>query len=437
MAREPKPDFERYMTTLHCEEPDRVPLGDWHVDQLPKESFMGRNIVTLQDQVDFWYTVFAPVVDRWTLPQRLTADAGREGPPTMEHSASAVFDTTGELVVGYNKVQTVYASREVEVGGEIIQVDNMPVRDRVDLYLLRHIVGGDLATSDDTLALDPPNPVAGQTVTITAVVKNLGDVPAVDLDVAFYDGDPGGTGTLIDITTHGGPLVGGDEVEVGVEWLVPGSVDSHDIYVVIDPDFEQEDRDQTNNTGVLPGVMKPDVLIDSILSQNAGPNDVILTVRVLNGSGLATSNVDVTLHRDTEDGSLLQALSITDTIVPGAFYDVSWVWEDAAPFPGGSVEVFAIVDEAGTISEFDEDNNVRSALVTNQPPMHPGDWDNDNDVDLDDYAEFPACMSGPWGSPDFVIPSQDCLDVFDFDADADVDLKDFASFQRAFTGTPE
>jgi uroporphyrinogen decarboxylase len=56
MAREPKPDFERYMTTLRCEEPDRVPLGDWHVDQLPKENFMGKKIATLQDQVDFWYT---------------------------------------------------------------------------------------------------------------------------------------------------------------------------------------------------------------------------------------------------------------------------------------------------------------------------------------------------------------------------------------------
>jgi methanogenic corrinoid protein MtbC1 len=32
MASEPKPDFERYMTTLHCQEPDRVPLGDWHVE---------------------------------------------------------------------------------------------------------------------------------------------------------------------------------------------------------------------------------------------------------------------------------------------------------------------------------------------------------------------------------------------------------------------
>ena len=37
------------------------------------------------------------------------------------------------------------------------------------------------------------------------------DVAALDVDVAFYDGDPGGGGTLIDVTTRGGPLVGGDE----------------------------------------------------------------------------------------------------------------------------------------------------------------------------------------------------------------------------------
>jgi len=55
MAREPKPDFERYMITLRCKEPDRVPLGDWHVDRLPKENFMGKKIVSLQDQVDFWW----------------------------------------------------------------------------------------------------------------------------------------------------------------------------------------------------------------------------------------------------------------------------------------------------------------------------------------------------------------------------------------------
>jgi uroporphyrinogen decarboxylase len=56
MARERKPDFERYMTALRCEEPDRVPLGDWHVDGLPKEKFLGRKISTLQDEVEFWHT---------------------------------------------------------------------------------------------------------------------------------------------------------------------------------------------------------------------------------------------------------------------------------------------------------------------------------------------------------------------------------------------
>jgi len=76
---------------------------------------------------------------------------------------------------------------------------------------------------------------------------------------------------------------------------------------------------------------------------------------------------------------------------------------------------------------------VTVALVTNQPSTHPADWDNDNDVDIDDFAEFPGCMSGPWAAEGFVMPSQNCLDVFDFDADADVDLKDFASFQRVFT----
>ena len=55
MSRELKPDFERYMTALNCEEPDRVPLGDWHVDQRPKEAFMGRPVKSLQDHVDFWH----------------------------------------------------------------------------------------------------------------------------------------------------------------------------------------------------------------------------------------------------------------------------------------------------------------------------------------------------------------------------------------------
>jgi methanogenic corrinoid protein MtbC1 len=44
------------MTALKCQEPDRVPLGDWHVDRLPMENFLGRKIASLQDEIDFWHT---------------------------------------------------------------------------------------------------------------------------------------------------------------------------------------------------------------------------------------------------------------------------------------------------------------------------------------------------------------------------------------------
>ena len=63
-------------------------------------------------------------------------------------------------------------------------------------------------------------------------------------------------------------------------------------------------------------------------------------------------------------------------------------------------------------------------------PHVPGDFDGDGDVDLDDYALFPACVTGPGGG---VPPG--CEDA-DFELDNDVDFGDFGVFQLAFTGAP-
>jgi methanogenic corrinoid protein MtbC1 len=56
MTENRKPDFERYLTALNCQEPDRVPLGEFYMDLLAKERFLGRKIVTLEDEVEFWTT---------------------------------------------------------------------------------------------------------------------------------------------------------------------------------------------------------------------------------------------------------------------------------------------------------------------------------------------------------------------------------------------
>jgi len=56
------------------------------------------------------------------------------------------------------------------------------------------------------------------------------------------------------------------------------------------------------------------------------------------------------------------------------------------------------------------------------------DYEPDGDVDLDDFAEFNTCLTGPGGV------AVGC-EVFDGDCDGDVDLADFASLQAAFGGS--
>lgn len=58
-----------------------------------------------------------------------------------------------------------------------------------------------------------------------------------------------------------------------------------------------------------------------------------------------------------------------------------------------------------------------------------GDADNDNDVDLDDFAQFRICLSSPAASD---LRCGCCR--LDFEPDNDVDLLDFARFQEAFSG---
>lgn len=58
------PDFNRVATTLRCEEPDRVPLGEFLIDPPVKAAFLGRHVgnsliradnYDVAADVDFWY----------------------------------------------------------------------------------------------------------------------------------------------------------------------------------------------------------------------------------------------------------------------------------------------------------------------------------------------------------------------------------------------
>ncbi len=62
-------------------------------------------------------------------------------------------------------------------------------------------------------------------------------------------------------------------------------------------------------------------------------------------------------------------------------------------------------------------------------PLQPGDFDDDGDVDLDDFAVYQACSTGP-AAPQ---TDPDCLPT-DLDGDGDTDQSDFGVFQRCISG---
>ncbi|HOW70357.1 MAG TPA: FG-GAP-like repeat-containing protein [Phycisphaerae bacterium] len=62
------------------------------------------------------------------------------------------------------------------------------------------------------------------------------------------------------------------------------------------------------------------------------------------------------------------------------------------------------------------------------PPLIPGDFDRDGDVDGADFTVFRSCWLGP------VIPRASACGGSDFDDDDDVDQSDFGVFQRCYSG---
>jgi hypothetical protein len=65
-----------------------------------------------------------------------------------------------------------------------------------------------------------------------------------------------------------------------------------------------------------------------------------------------------------------------------------------------------------------------------------GDFDNDGDTDLDDYAFLAVCLAGPGTAPPDAPPvtAEQCRSVFDLDADQDVDLRDASMFLQLAGG---
>jgi len=315
---------------------------------------------------DIWTATYDGVNNSWGAAAQLTAD------DSMERGVAPTFRSGGQWLVAYDKVQTVYTTRTVVVGGKPVQAANIPGAGRTDLYVIRHTIGGDLAVQADEISIAPPNPKPTSASVVTAVVWNFGDLAVRNVEVNFYDGDPAAGGSKIGATrVIAGQMTAGSSATVSANWTVPAGAASHRIYVVADPSRKQSDGNRNNNTAFIE-TARPDLTFHEFFAEAMGPNRQAFTLCVTNNGAAASSPTTVRIY--LEKGGLVR---LYDGTIPrlevGGRCDIGYVWELGQT--RGTFNVRAIVDETNVVAESDELNNEAIIRVFGLNPTSSRLWE--------------------------------------------------------------
>ncbi|UCE39153.1 MAG: PKD domain-containing protein [Thermoplasmata archaeon] len=243
----------------------------------------------------------------------------------------------------------------------------------------------DLTVSSSDIDFNPSAPVSGVTVEISIMIWNDGEANAVDVLVNIYDGDPDIQEKLISSEKIDIPKPDDEEEgsyeEITIYWPTTGELGDHDIYVVIDPDDDIDELDETNNEASKPINIQgqSDFTIKSstdIAFSTESPkigDTVTIQVTIYN-EGPESGSVKykiVDVNPETDERSTISE-DTTDEI-PGSEENTNYVtisvdWE---PQEGGEHIIYVEVDPANQITETNEKNNNASRTIKVEAP--PGE----------------------------------------------------------------
>lgn len=232
----------------------------------------------------------------------------------------------------------------------------------------------DLVMLPSAILFNPSALNADDTVAITAIVFNTGDVVAINAEIAFFNGDPRSAGTQLGATQTVASLQPNGSAVVSVD-LATGSLAAGPIiFVQADPEGKIAESDRTNNiasrllhvVGLTDAVSVPgvDLFIDS---RSISFNDEITDTVFLVGSPVVELAV-VIANLGTEDSGTFKVriLDGTGTIAQRTVAGIQGGNQVALYFPwlpaSGVHSLTADLDVNEEIAETDETNN--SASVT-------------------------------------------------------------------------
>ena len=250
----------------------------------------------------------------------------------------------------------------------------------------------DLAIGFDNLVVEPASPAAGDSVSVSGVVRNIGLGPAISAPVEIYDGDPGDGGTLLYSVLLNDMAAGGNQ-SFRFEWTATEG--AHSLWAVADPNATMLELSTANNrtetTVLVPRAAGPDLVVASLdtaaLSQSPASlqmaGQVEVEIRNL-GDEPALAPFDVSLYVDSDgdrlqgaDEPLLSTVTLNNDLAIGVAVSVSLDVDATTEFHHPLI--WAVADAGDQVSEQREDNNQAPVFGCEEAPPEPSlepveDW---------------------------------------------------------------
>jgi hypothetical protein len=263
-----------------------------------------------------------------------------------------------------------------------------------------------VTSSEMSVAGEGPVLRVGETVTVSVQVHNTGGLPAANVLVKFYDGDPSLPTTSVIGSTTVASIPAHQSAPASITWTVKAGVGT--IWVWADPDNALNEYDFTDNKArtditassmdlsLFPEdiVVQPSVLKDGeVRSPSGGDITINATVHNLGTGAAAVAYVRFYDGDPDQNGLLIEGDKRVEGINASSTGNATVTWNRTTP---GTHTFYVIVDPSGFILEYNKTNNkAYLTVLLDIPPgfnmeIPPVSLDEDrtltNFLDLSAYA---------------------------------------------------
>ncbi|MHB8879698.1 MAG: CARDB domain-containing protein, partial [Myxococcaceae bacterium] len=210
-----------------------------------------------------------------------------------------------------------------------------------------------------------PNPaVAGAPVAVSALIHNIGGLPASNVEVTCYDGDPASGGKPVGDAVVPGPIPERTgSATATVTWPAAYPEGIHEVFCVANSDSAVDESGRENNTApvrlfVQPGTQLCDLAMvaGSLTATPAAPaagGVLTLLAQVTNAGPVPCGAAELSIYDGAPPQGVLLGAAAIPALGPG---QTASLWVSTTAVPGTSFFRF-IADEAGVTLDGDRVNN--------------------------------------------------------------------------------